>query len=279
VSTANALSATALTGTRTAHAVPGVIGALARVLIVEVGKLKRTLAAWMVVVAPLLVLVFTAVTRLANAPEVTSDDAWPALFGNVLGIWGILMLPMFVALEAALLGSLEHGEQHWKRLYALPLPRWTFYAAKLLVCLGLVGLSSLVLAAGAIGTGLALRALQPGTGLDGAPSWGLMLAHASLVYVTAWLMLAIQTWVSLRWSSVVVALGVGVAGTVAGVMLASGAGMTRGALVAQLFPWSLPTNVLMRPAPRLDIALPWAIAGSLAVAALGCRDVTRRDVS
>ena len=102
MSTASVLLRVAPAGTRSARPVPGALSALVRALVAEVRKLKRTLAAWMVIIAPLLVIVFTAFIRLASTPEQTSEDAWPGLVGNVLAIWSIIMLPLFVALEAAL---------------------------------------------------------------------------------------------------------------------------------------------------------------------------------
>jgi hypothetical protein len=60
----------------------------------------------------------------------------------VLFLWCLLGLPHLVALETALLAGSEHRENTWKHLFALPIPRWTICAAKLLVGSGLVGLST-----------------------------------------------------------------------------------------------------------------------------------------
>ena len=50
--------------------------------------------------------------------------------GNVLNLWAILALPLFITLETALLAQTEHSEKHWKHLFALAVPRWVYYAAK-----------------------------------------------------------------------------------------------------------------------------------------------------
>lgn len=73
-------------------------------LSVELLKLKRTFALWMTLIAPALVValeflvMFKQGYRLAKSP-----DLWPVFNANVSAIWAVLMLPLFVTLEAALL--------------------------------------------------------------------------------------------------------------------------------------------------------------------------------
>ncbi len=137
----------------------------------ELLKLPRTLALWAAIFVPLVVIALTTVINLSHATGSRFDpvqpNGWDSLMLNlVLFLWCLLGLPLFVALKTALLAGLEHRENSWKHLFALPIQRWTIYAAKMLVAAGLLCLTSLTLA---VGTGLEgfriILALRPDLGL------------------------------------------------------------------------------------------------------------------
>jgi lantibiotic transport system permease protein len=62
----------------------------------------------------------------------------------------VLALPLFITLEVALLAGLEHGQDHWKDLFVLPIPRWTIYTAKLATAALLLALSLVLLGVGVL---------------------------------------------------------------------------------------------------------------------------------
>jgi ABC-2 type transport system permease protein len=256
---------------------------LVRASRVEVLKLRRTLALWAALLVPLLVVAMTTALNLSRetGPRVAGGPVtpWDSLMLNlVLFLWCLLGLPLFVALETALLAGLEHRENSWKHLFALPIPRWAIYAAKLLVGAGLVGLSSLVLAPGIGLEGLILLTFRPDQGLTTPIPWDLILGRSFSFTAAALLMLSIQTWVAIRWRSFVVPVGLGIGGTIAGLILGISG---RSALLASYFPWSLPYAVLARDAASghsQQNALFIGILGGVLVAGLGCWDVVRRDV-
>jgi ABC-2 type transport system permease protein len=258
---------------------------LARASRVEALKLRRTLALWAALLVPLLVVAMTTALNLSRetGPRVAGGPAapWDSLMLNlVLFLWCLIGLPLFVALETALLAGLEHRENTWKHLFALPIPRWTIYVAKLLVGAGLVCVSSLVLAAGIGVEGLILLSFRPGQGLTQPIPWDLILFRSFSFTAAALLMLAIQTWVAIRWRNFVVPVGLGIAGTVAGLVLGISA---RTAEFASFFPWSLPYAALARDTASehsLQIsALLIGLVGGVLVAGVGCWDVVRRDVA
>lgn len=87
---------------------------LARTLSAELLKLKRTLAFRMIIVAPLLVatLQFFVLWNQKRFPD--GFKLWEMLPRNVLSLWAVFMLPLFITLETALLNGLEHSEKQWK---------------------------------------------------------------------------------------------------------------------------------------------------------------------
>lgn len=262
------------------------MSALVRATRVEVLKLRRTLALWASVLVPLLVLGMTGANILARdtSGPLGNPQAgpWNSLTINfVFFLWCLVALPLLVALETALLAGVEHRENSWKHLFALPVPRWSLYTAKLVVASLLLAVSSLVLAIGVGLEGQVLDAVHPVLGLAPPVPWGPIFSAAATFSGAALCQLAIQTWVATRWRSFPLALGLGIAGTVAGLVLGIS---PRSAFWASIFPWSLPFIAVPRPEPLAlalsstpTSALAVGIVGGLLAGVLGCWDVCRRD--
>ncbi len=238
-------------------------------------KTKRTLALRLAFVAPLLIVFLQFVILWHNGAKMIRPgrNAWMSLMQNSLLLWDLLMVPLFVTLQTALLAGLEHSNQNWKHLFALPVSRRAIYGAKQLVALGLIGLSTPVLWAGVIAAGLLLRLLRPGIGFEASiPPWRI-LQFALLSYVCSWLIIAIHTWIAMRWSSFVVAMGAGVAVTVAAVIVLQSE-------YNVYYPWTLPA-VVTRAAIEGQlryVALACGSVGGIVVAVLAGLEFTRRDV-
>lgn len=201
-------------------------------------------------------------------------DAWTDLSNLAAIFWALLMLPLFVTLQSALLAGLEHRNDQWKYLYALPLPRWTIYAAKQVGVVALMALSHLALLVLILLGGGLLSLLRPGLGFETGIPWSELVQRMVVIYLASWLIIAIHTWVGLRWQSFVVALGVGCVLTVAGVAIIN-------SQWGSFYPWALPGTLVNQL--NKGVPFPWSefLVGSLggiAVALLGCWDVTRREV-
>jgi ABC-2 family transporter protein len=135
-----------------------------RVLWAESLKMKRTVALRMAVVAPM-VVVLLVVFLTSQVPSLILNSTarygspWMALARLPFAFWAILMMPLYVTLETALIAGLEHAENHWKSLLALPIPRWTLYLAKLFVAATLICASTTLLVLGIILAGVVLPML------------------------------------------------------------------------------------------------------------------------
>lgn len=246
---------------------------LFRALAAEMLKLKRTLALWTVAAAPLIVVSLQFINYLQRGEFLLPPgaDPWIRFTQSVLVLWSMLMLPLFITLETALLGGLEHAENQWRHLFALPVPRWAIYAAKLITAFALIGLSSLILWGAIQVAGLALRLSKPGLGFDlPVPSLAI-LSPTLLIYLAGWLILAIHSWISIRSHSFVLAVGIGIAATFVGLIISS-------TEVGRIYPWSLPLDVVFGQGERLPLALALGIGGGLIVAVVGGWDITRREV-
>jgi lantibiotic transport system permease protein len=121
---------------------------LGNALYAESLKLKKTLALWMCLIAPSVVVgLYVLQTIFGPQPKVLPPPmiAWQEFSLSCFALWSFLMLPLFVTLESALLAGLEHNEKQWKHLLALPLPRSVHYLAKWVALESLVALAMLIL--------------------------------------------------------------------------------------------------------------------------------------
>jgi lantibiotic transport system permease protein len=243
---------------------------LIRAVSAELLKLKRTLALLMVFVAPLLVAAlnfFVLWQRRNVGPEF---KMWETLPQVSLSAWAVFMMPLLITLETALLNGIDHGEKNWKHLFALPIPRAAVYGAKLLVAQALILSSTLFLMVITILTGLLFTRLRPEMANGEAPPYGSMLKHAAMIWLAAGLIIAIHTWISIRWSGFALALGAGIGGVFFALFAAS-------ARVGKFYPWLLPVNVLSKE--RVAMALWLGVAGGVVAAIAGCVELVRRDVT
>jgi hypothetical protein len=252
-----------------------------RVLQAEALKMKRTIALKMVVLAPaavvLLVFLMAESAPFSTIRRGGTGQEWASLTRITLLFWAALMMPLYIALEAALVASLDHSENQWKSLLARPVPRWTWYVAKLMVVVAMLATSMVILLGGILVVGTILPRLQPQLHFGSLAPWASITRQGAQVSGLAFLSLTIQHWVSLRWRSFSVAVGVGIVAMVVGYVAT--VATVQAADWPQYFPWTLPMLVLSRHPQDAYAALWVSVVVGLVVAAAGCMDFCRREVS
>lgn len=245
----------------------------------ELLKLKRSLALWVAFLAPAVMIALTCIMLLGQDRPLKvpgGGDPWEWFTSQTVQLWSLLMLPLVITLEMALLAAMEHGDRHWKQLFALPVPRSTIYLAKLVSGMLLMALSSLALALADVLGGFLVGALRPEVHLSLAVPWLALLTYVGPMYLGAWLTIAIQTWVSNRWPNFALACGVGIAASITGIAVGV---QGKSEAWARFWPWLLPYFTLASDRKELTLALTLGIAGGLAFAVFGCWNVVRRDVA
>ena len=216
----------------------------ATALAVEAYKLRRSLALLLAAVAPLLIACFL----FFNLLRMKQPMPWEMALQTSAAIWAFFMLPMSVTALTALVAHTEHGPRAWDHLRALPLPRWHLYAAKALCVLGVVAAMSVLLGVVSLLAAQLAGWWKPAVAASGVPDlagYALVLAR---VFVAAWLLVAVQLWIALRYASFVPALATGIGGTFFAVVATS-------AKAGMLMPWQLPVNQLAADPARADITL------------------------
>ncbi|HET8553670.1 MAG TPA: ABC transporter permease [Rhodanobacteraceae bacterium] len=240
----------------------------------EILKLKHTLALWMVLIAPLAVVILIVLEWMLVAPSkpstLTPTEAWQGLGKMFFTLWSLLMLPLFVTLQTALLAGLEHGNTQWKHLLALPVPRSAHYLGKLTVALGMVVASYVLLFVLIVPAGFVLMFTAPHMGIVGMPHLGGLVAPVAASLGASLLIATLQTWIALRWRSFTLAVSAGMVATVAGFIIGQ-------SQYGRFYPWTLPVQAFGKHGAYTSLALTLGLVGGLLVAVLGLVDFLRRE--
>lgn len=239
----------------------------ATALAVEAYKLRRSLALLLAAVAPLLIAIFL----FFNLVRLKHAMPWDMALQTSAAIWAFFMLPMSVTALTALVAHTEHGPRAWDFLRALPLPRWHLYASKALCVLGVVAAMSALLALLSLSAVALAGWWKPAVAASGTPdlaAYALLLAR---VFVAAWLLVAVQLWIALRYASFVPALATGIGGTFFAVVATS-------AKAGMWMPWQIPVNQLAADPARADLTLALGCAGGAVTFALMLWRLGRREV-
>lgn len=201
---------------------------LATLFRLEALKARRSLALWMMLACPLMVVLLNTGMLLRQLDAGGLDArAWHGFWLGSQAVWCYFMLPLYLALCTALVNGVEHRQHGWRLMLTLPVSARQLFAAKLLLALTMTALAHLCLLLLALGVALLLPGaapVQPAV----AMAWSLAAALAASLPV-----LVLQHWIS--WSSqhIVLPLAVGVCATMGIVQLGSSD-------YWRLFPWSYP---------------------------------------
>jgi ABC-2 type transport system permease protein len=236
------------------------------VLSVEIRKLNRSLALLLALAAPCLIGIFA----FFNISRFDQPGPWSQWMTTSVGIWAFFMLPMSVTALTALVAQMEHAPRSWDHLRSLPLPRWRIYAAKLSCVLGLIVFMSVLNLGISYGAVELAAVLKPAIRPTGSPDLAGTAWLLVKVLAAALLMIAIQFWAAMRFSSFVPALALGIGGTFFAVV-------ATGAKEGVFFPWQMAVNVFIE-GWRHDTAL--ALGGGLGTLALiaAVIHLSRREV-
>jgi ABC-2 type transport system permease protein len=244
-----------------------------RALSAESLKLKRTLALGLAFLAPL-AIGFLLVAMFSDIPLRDKQNHWALLIQNGHVFWSLLMLPLFVTLQMGLLANIEHGNKAWKVLYAQPLPRWSVYAAKQLISLGMIALSMFVLIGVFFISGKLVQIIHPDLEFSKPFPWRTAGLATAVSFGASWLIVAFHMWFSIRVPSFVASMAVGIVGTVAAVVV------IQSDKYGAYYPWTLPglsaLNVLHGQPYTTSLMI--GVVGGVLLALLGCWEASRREV-
>src|SRR4051794_27464722 len=122
-------------------------------LMVEFYKLRRT-RIWLITTAlTLFVLLqgwqFAKLDRAREAEEIFRAF----LYQGSMAVYSWLIFPLLITIVLSMMAKMEHSQNGWKQLLALPVERGKVYAAKLIVGVALIVYSLILLYAGLVSAG------------------------------------------------------------------------------------------------------------------------------
>lgn len=237
---------------------------LARYVIAELLKLRRSLVLLLCLAAPSCVVVLA--TLIAVRAERPTDLATFAM--GTPAIWAFAMLPLAITALSVLLAQMEHGPRTWLHLLTLPGARPGVFLAKALVMLALIAGMSVLMWAGILLGGATVAALR--SDATGAIDSAALAALLGRMAAATTLVAMLQLWVALRFRSFVPPLVFGIAGTFAAIAATS-------AKEGIYFPWLMAVNMLTTEPGRQATALLLGGAGGIAVLAAMLVHLGRRE--
>jgi hypothetical protein len=185
-----------------------------KILSIELLKVKRSQAQWMMIAIPLLVVLLNVLMLLKRTPVASlgglDERHWLRLWQSTTALWCYFMLPLYIALVTGLLNGHEHKNHTWRLMLTLPISQRQLYVAKaVLAWLFVVGANVVLVAGTSLAIGLLGVAGAPLAGAFAAP----MLAMLSKISLACIPVLLIQHALSWRVRNLVLPLAVGVIAT------------------------------------------------------------------
>ncbi|HKK20782.1 MAG TPA: ABC transporter permease [candidate division Zixibacteria bacterium] len=246
---------------------------VARAVIAETLKLKRTMAWWVAFGAPLFVCgMFLAVgLKMNELPGRYNGDGWGWLISNVSLFWSVMVLPMIVALMSGLLSAYEHNSLGWKHLFALPISRSSIVITKYIAHHSLLIITSLAIVIEICGVGFLINAIRPDFGFAASPPITNIADMFLKYYLASWLIVALMQWMAIYIPNFTATLGVGIAGTFAGMVSATG-------WYQKLWPWKLiaNTHAAIQGVPQLALVV--GLGGGFVCTLIAIIHLSRREV-
>jgi hypothetical protein len=239
--------------------------------------LKRTLTVRLAIGAPLAVVLLNFVLYAQRRAGAAGDNALLGFAQINFTMWTILVLPLYIALVAALMAAVDHQTDGWKQLFVLPISRASVFAAKWIASAGIVLASTIVFAAAISTAAEILRLIRPAFSSATVPV-ALIVLRSFQTFAAACLIVSIQTWISLRYRTFIAGLGLGIVAVL--VLLGGVARSGLGTVVIYTYPWALPPTVMARmweTHPDRWLVAGGGIAAGALVAAAGCWNLSRRD--
>src|SRR5437773_3657810 len=242
------------------------------VLAAESLKLKRTLALRLAIWCPTVIVLLVFGIYAGRSEKIGDANLLTGFAQLILTIWTIILFPLYTALVAALIAAVEHQNETWKHLLVLPVDRSTIFVAKWIAGIGLLLLSSLVLATSVVATAEALRLMKPAWSSSPLPSV-MIFRGVLLSSCAAGFLFSIQMWISLRWRSFLPGIVVAVI-ALALMFIAIPRGF---AMFGSVFPWSLPAMAMAPHNPYRQVAVGVGSLGGVLAGAVACWRLSRRE--
>ncbi|MCX2741534.1 ABC transporter permease [Pontibacter anaerobius] len=175
-------------------------------------KLKNTFSLWLSILAPCALIGMHVLVFWSKGQHFITEgvNPWHRFAMQNFSLYTILLMPIFIALLTSLTNGIEHKSNGWKHLNSLPLPKSTIYTAKATTVVGLVLLSNVVFVLAYLAAGLFLQLVRPDLGFENIVGLQVVFVAVLKMFLATFVIIAVQFWLSIRWSSFALSMGVGI---------------------------------------------------------------------
>lgn len=191
---------------------------------IEIAKYKRTYALSLAVLAPafLATVIFLVYFFRAEAILKGGTNGWSSMINYGLQFSTSLLFPLFIILLVVFIHNLEHKNSGQRLNKILPLPQSAAYISKLSVSLGLL-LTSILLFDIFINLGAWINAYKyPDLFHFDISMFSELGIKTANIVLCSFFMFAIQYLVSLKFSNIIIPIGIGFAGFISALILIQG---------------------------------------------------------
>ncbi|MEK6478462.1 ABC transporter permease [Catalinimonas sp. 4WD22] len=192
----------------------------------EILKAKNSLALWLSLLGTTgIIVAFFFIILFGTENFVPSGEAhpWRHFFLAYYEGTAFMLLPLFAIIIATLVCYVEYSNNMWKHLLISTANRSELYLSKLLLTYLMIITAHFLFIILMLISGVILGLIRPDLKLfNTAPDMIFLFKLAFKTIISIGAMLSIQFWVSIRFRSFIVALGVGVIGFVLSSLLIDG---------------------------------------------------------
>ncbi len=191
---------------------------LYRCIQAEALKAKNSYAFWLAWVGTSFVALALFIIVLLDNNQIThvaEANPWRSYVQFYYSGTNFMLLPLFIIIIASLVTFIEHRNGMWKHLYVLNVSRWHLYVSKFIVIVLLFAAAHTYFVLLMLISGVATGIIRPSSGLlSHFPDFVQIGTRAFKTVFSVLGLLAVQYWISIRFRSFIVPLGVGVIGFV-----------------------------------------------------------------
>lgn len=202
----------------------------------ELLKLRHSKILNIVMCVPLffVILGFSNFLRYRELFTSKGQNVWQQIYTQSSMFYGLFLMALFITIIMTILVRVENSEDNFKRILTLPVKRSDIYIAKLTVGCLIVFLNLVIF--------MALTILAGTIAAPSSVSMPMNLIYSPvLCFIASLPVIAIQYYLSMRFSNIAIPLGVGVVFSLPSILINN----TRFWI---LFPWTYPGRALLNGA-------------------------------
>jgi len=190
----------------------------------EIYKYKRTMALWLVVLAPLIIALLMTLVYYFRADKILTTDvgSMGRYLDDSVSLASGFFYSFYLILLTVLIHQVEHKAQALKDLFSYPVSYFNTYTAKWLSAFAMIMTTlSLYVFFSVLGVGV-IAARYPNLMSWSSGALWVFVKQVTLVGVASMFLLGIQFVVAMRWSNVILAFGLGIVGFISAVVVMQG---------------------------------------------------------